>query len=127
MSSSGGPIKLWYHLHMDDKITIIEGPTPQFIHVDEDWARGIAEGPMSHHFRLTNLRTFNGSALIERCYRAWHTQGMMYLEYRDEMGLTLETPILAARSMESPEGQVLQLWVRMDEEEEPEPHSGEEE
>ena len=77
---------------MDDKITIIEGPTPQFMHVDEDWARGIFEGPSKYKYSFTNLRTFNGQALIERCYRTWRTKGMMYLEYRDDMGLTLRSP-----------------------------------
>ncbi len=105
---------------MDDQITIIEGPTPQFMHVDEDWARGIFEGPSRYKYSFTNLRTFNGPALIERCYRAWHSRGMMYLEYRDEMGLTLKTPILAARAVESEDGQVLQLWLRMDDTEEAE-------
>jgi len=105
---------------MDDKITIIEGPTPQFTRVDEDWARGIFEGPSRYKYSFTNLRTFNGPALIERCYRTWHSKGMMYLEYRDDMGLTLSSPILAARSVDSPDGHVLQLWLRMDDEEEPE-------
>lgn len=105
---------------MDDKITIIEGPTPQFMRVDEDWARGLFEGPSRYKYSFTNLRTFNGPALVERCYRAWHTQGMMFLEYRDDMGMTLQTPILAARSVDSEDGQVLQLWLRMDEEQESE-------
>jgi len=103
---------------MEDKITIIEGPTPQFIHVDEDWARGIVEGPVRYGFSLTNVRTYNGQALVERCYRTWRQRGIMYLEYRDTMGMTLQTPILAARAMETPDGQVLQLWLRMEETEE---------
>ena len=105
---------------MDDKITIIEGPTPQFMRVDEDWARGLFEGPSRYKYSFTNLRTFNGPALVERCYRAWHSHGMMFLEYRDDMGMTLQTPILAARSVDSEDGQVLQLWLRMDEEQESE-------
>ena len=105
---------------MDDQITIIEGPTPQFMHVDEDWARGIFEGPARYRYSFTNLRTFNGPALIERCYRAWRSKGMMYLEYRDDMGLTLKSPILAARAVDSEDGQVLQLWLRMEAAEEPE-------
>lgn len=106
---------LWYHWGMDDKITIIEGPTPQFIHVDEDWAKGVCEGPTRYSYMLTHLRTFNGPALVERCYRAWKSNGVMVLEYRDELGMTTETPIMAARTTESPDGQVLQLWLRMDE------------
>lgn len=105
---------------MDDKITIIEGPTPHFMQVDEDWARGIFEGPSKYKYSFTNLRTYNGQALIERCYRAWRSKGMMYLEYRNDIGLTLQSPILAARAVDSTDGNVLQLWLRMDHEEEPE-------
>lgn len=105
---------------MDDKITIIEGPTPQFTHVDEDWARGIFEGPSRYKYSFTNLRTFNGPALIERCYKAWRSKGMMYLEYKDDMGLKLQAPIMAARALDSTDGNVLQLWLRMDQEEESE-------
>jgi len=36
----------------------------------------------------------------------------MYLHYRDEMGLEEKAPILAARSAETADGQVLILWVR---------------
>lgn len=38
----------------------------------------------------------------------------MILEYRDSMGMATQTPILAARALESSEGQVLQLWVQME-------------
>lgn len=106
--------EVWYHRGMDDKITIIEGPTPEFHPVDEDWARGISEGPTRHDYLLTNVRTYNSAALIERCYRIWRSRGLMILEYRDSMGMATQTPILAARALESSEGQVLQLWVQME-------------
>jgi hypothetical protein len=62
---------------------------------------------------LTRLRTFNGPALIERCHRAWRNGHSMDLEYRDELGLEAHAPIMAARTVESEEGQMIMLWVRL--------------
>jgi hypothetical protein len=36
----------------------------------------------------------------------------MYLHYSNHLGLEEKVPILAARTTESPDGQVLYLWVR---------------
>jgi len=68
----------------------------------------------SRHFdvSITQLRTFNGPALVERCHRAWAEQRTMFLSYRDHLGLVSQVPILAARTVESSDGQVLFLWVR---------------
>ena len=96
----------------DDKITIIEGPTPVFEPIQDGWAIGLNEGPLLYDTALTRLRTFNGPALVERCYRTWKDNGAMYLEYRNEIGLPEETPILAARNLETAEGHLLVLWVR---------------
>lgn len=38
----------------------------------------------------------------------------MYLEYRDRIGLRAQAVIVAAQAAETPEGQVLLLWVRQD-------------
>ena len=38
----------------------------------------------------------------------------MFLDYRDNSGLRQQALIVAARSGELDEGQVLQLWVRLD-------------
>ena len=43
------------------------------------------------------LRTFNGQALVERCYRAWRGRVPIHLEYRQSDGLNNEAPIIAAR------------------------------
>jgi hypothetical protein len=99
---------------MDDKITIIEGPPPVFESVSDGWALGLNEGPYLYDVAVTRLRTFNGSALVERCYRAWHNQYPINLEYRSSDGLTNEAPILAARTLEIDEGQMLLLWVRLE-------------
>ncbi|MCE5209365.1 MAG: hypothetical protein LLG42_13765 [Chloroflexi bacterium] len=97
---------------MEDKITIIEGPPPTFEEVSDGWAVGLNEGPLLYDLKLTRLRTFNGPALVERCYRAWRSKSSIYLHYRDELGLEEIVPIMAARSVETEDGGVILLWVR---------------
>lgn len=102
---------------MDDKITIIEGPPPNFEDVHEGWPLGLNESPTLHKLALTRLRTFNGPALIERCYRAWRKHATIQLEFRAADGLIHKTPIVASRSLETDEGQLIFLWVRLTEQE----------
>ncbi len=97
---------------MEDRITIIEGPPPDFESIDDGWALGLNESPYLYDLALTRLRTFNGPALVERCHRAWRTSGSIYLHYRNPIGLEERVPILAARSLDGQDGQVLLLWVR---------------
>jgi hypothetical protein len=98
---------------MDDKITIIEGPPPTFEDITDGWALGLGEGPSVADIAITRLRTFNGPSLIERCYRAWHNNQSILLEYRTSDGLKNEAPIVAARFVDAEEGQLLLLWVRL--------------
>ena len=98
-----------------EKITIIEGPTPTFEAVSDAWLLGLTEGSTPSQVVVCRLRTFNGPALVERCYRAWRAGQMISLEYRAEDGLTRQAPIVAARWTEQGEGHLLLLWVRMDE------------
>jgi len=109
---------------MDNKITIIEGPTPNFNSVDTDfimgingWTAGLTEGPYLYDTARTTLRTFNGNALVERCHKAWASKMTMFLEYRDPIGMKKEVPIVAARAVDSENGNLLVLWVRQDPEE----------
>ena len=102
---------------MDDKITIIEGPPPTFEDISENWVLGLNESPFLSNIALTRFRTFNGPSLVERCHRAWHRGGTIHLEYRDMSGLESHAPILAARTLQIDEGQLLLLWVRLDIEE----------
>lgn len=97
---------------MDEKITIIEGPPPVFENIEDGWALGLNESPILYDMALTRLRTFNGSALVERCHRAWHNNEAIFLHYRNDLGLEEKVPILAARTAEINDGQVLYLWVR---------------
>ncbi len=97
---------------MDDRITIIEGPPPEFEYIDDGWALGLNEGPALYDLALTRLRTFNGPALVERCYRVWRRKDTIFLHYRNDFGLEEKAPIMAARTLDSGEGQVLYLWIR---------------
>lgn len=96
----------------EEQITIIEGPTPTFESIQDGWALGLNEGPYLYDLSLTRLRTFNGPSLVERCYRAWHNESSIYLHYRNRLGLEERAPIMAARSIETEDGQVLLLWIR---------------
>jgi hypothetical protein len=97
-----------------DNITIIEGPPPIFEETSEAWPTSIGDCVKPFRARLTRVRTFNGPALVERCYRAWKQRQPIYLEYRTTDGLKAQTPIQAARFVETTEGHMLMLWVRMD-------------
>ena len=100
-------------METDEKITIIEGPPPTFEFINDGWAMGLNEGPYLAEIALTRLRTFNGPSLVERCYRAWHKNQNIQLEYRSSDGLEETAPIVAARTLETVDGQVLLLWVRL--------------
>ena len=97
---------------MDDRITIIEGPPPVFENIEDGWALGLNEGPLDYSLALTRLRTFNGPALVERCHRAWSAHNTINLHYRNDMGLEETAPIMAARSIETGDGNMLLLWCR---------------
>jgi hypothetical protein len=97
---------------MDDRITIIEGPPPVFEKIEDGWALGLNEGPAYFSLAMTKLRTFNGPALVERCHRAWNGQNNINLHYRNDMGLEETAPIMAVRSLDTDEGQMLLLWCR---------------
>lgn len=104
-------------LFMDDKITIIEGPPPTFEAVNDEWSLGLIDSQNLGEIAVTRVRTFNGPALVERCYRAWHNKQPIHLEFRTEDGLQHEAPIVAARYLETDEGHLLILWVRLTDEE----------
>jgi len=97
------------------KITIIEGPTPEFEAVQEelaDFLAGIQEGPSPQaYIALTRVRALNGPALVERCYRAWRARESIYLEFRTPLGWVEQVPIVAARYVPTEEGDMLMLWV----------------
>lgn len=104
---------------MDNKITIIEGPTPLFEPIRENplvglhaWTSSVLESPYIYSLATTTVRTFNAQSLLDRCYDTWQDKSTMFLEFRDRIGLTKQVPILAARSVKMNEGEMLILWVR---------------
>ena len=101
---------------MEDKITIIEGPPPTFEENSEMWVEGVTDALLLNKIAFTKLRTFNGEELVERCRQAWREQHAIYLEYRTFEGLEKRAPIVAARSIETDDGDVLLLWVRITDE-----------
>ena len=100
-----------------EKITIIEGPSPMFELIPMGWATSIVEGVAPANVALTRLRTFKGIELVERCHRSWRNQEVINLEYRNQDGIATEVPIVAARFSDTEEGQMLLLWVRLSESE----------
>jgi hypothetical protein len=111
---------------MDDKITIIEGPPPTFAAVHDSWLLGLHEGMQVGNVVVTQLRTFNGPALVERCHRAWSERSSIHLVFRSSDGLERQAPIVASRNIELPEGNLLLLWVHLTQEEQAELAVGQE-
>ena len=99
---------------MDNKITIIEGPPPTFEMTDDYWALGLTDSPNYAGVAVTRLRTFNGPSLVERCHTAWRHRRTIDLEFKTPEGLMRQAPIVAARTVETDEGDMLLLWVRLD-------------
>jgi hypothetical protein len=98
---------------MDEKITIIEGPPPTFEAVSEGWVLSLNESPSLGNVAVTRLRTYNGPDLLERCHRAWRNRQTIHLEFRTSDGLEARAPIVAARHVETLDGQLLLLWVHL--------------
>jgi len=98
-----------------EKITIIEGPPPTFELVNDPWLYGLIESPLPSQVAVCRVRTSNGPALVERCHRAWRHGQTIHLEYRSSEGFTEQAPITAVRWIDSPEGHILLLWVRIEE------------
>jgi len=97
---------------MENKITIIEGPTPVFEDISDGWALGLNESPLLYDTIFTQVRTLNGPGLVERCHKAWKSNSSIYLHFKDQMGVEEKAPIIAVRSVSTDEGQMLLLWVR---------------
>ena len=98
-----------------EKITIVEGPPPTFEIVSDPWLHSLTESHLPSRVALCRVRAFDGPALVERCYRAWQARDPIFLEYRDEGGLTDQASIIAVRWIEQSEGDMLLLWVRVEE------------
>lgn len=101
---------------MSKKITIIEGPTPVFQEVRTLWGYSLTESHLQYDVVATELRAFDGDSLVGRCHSAWKNHETINLEYRNNEGLPDKLPIVAAFSKETEEGDILQLWLRIERE-----------
>ncbi|HUD19891.1 MAG TPA: hypothetical protein VMR81_05605 [Patescibacteria group bacterium] len=125
-------------MSVENNILAIEGPAPTFTvvqraHIDSD----IVFGAVSDHphqifepritkdgkvdvtgipddgfiLAVTQLRSANVYALVERCHRSWTDHETIYLQYRDPHSMPQAVPIQYARNLRSNEGDVLILGV----------------
>ncbi|MGB8648984.1 MAG: hypothetical protein WCF84_27355 [Anaerolineae bacterium] len=95
-----------------DAITIIEGPPPQFKDADQVWTLSLVEANQPYDVSLTQVRSFKGQALLDRCRRAWGAQRPIYFDFPTYSGLRRRFEIIAAKFEQLPEGDLLNLWVR---------------
>jgi hypothetical protein len=101
-------------------ITIVEGPEPEFVSHEETWALSLLEGPEYIGVSRCQLRTYNGSAMVERCRQAWAEGRPVLLDYPNRFGLRKHAQVVAARHKEIEQGPLLLLWVRSPEPDEDE-------
>lgn len=92
-------------------ITIVEGPTPDFMPNPQGWVQSVYEGPEEREVAVCQLRTGNGEDIIERCNTAWGEGRPVKLDYPDDMRLRQQVDVVALRLMEIDEGEMLMLWV----------------
>lgn len=94
-------------------ISIIEGPTPEFRPSPQRWLQSIHESPVDSAIATCQLRTANGTDILERCQRAWHENRSVKLDFPDEIRMRQQVDVVAMRLTEVDEGQVLNLWVAL--------------
>ena len=94
-------------------ITIIEGPTPDFMPNPQVWVQSIYEGPEGGDIALCQLRTGNGPDIVERCERAWQEGRPVRLDYPDDLRLRQQVDVVALRLTDIEEGQLLYIWVEL--------------
>ena len=99
------------NLFEPELITIVEGPPPDFHMVGEAWAFSLWEGRAPQAVALTQMRTFDGAAMLDRCLRAWSASRPVMLDFPQMDGLRRKVEVLAARATSVEEGDVLNLWV----------------
>lgn len=94
-------------------ITIVEGPPPDFQLANELWPLSLWEGSTPQAVAYTQMRTFDGSSMLERCTRAWSQSRPVMLDFPQADGLRQQAEVLAARATTVEEGDVLNLWVAL--------------
>ena len=94
-----------------EKITIIEGPPPEFMLAQDVWSMSMWEGTLPRTVGVCQMRTFNARSLMERCQRAWGEGRPVLLDFPQMDGLRQKVEILAAKPGHVEEGDLLHLWV----------------
>lgn len=94
-------------------ITIVEGPTPEFMTNPQGWVQSIQEGPEEMDVAFCQLRTGNGLDIMERAVRAWHEGRLVRLDYPDDLRLRQQVDVVALRLTRIDEGELLLLWVAL--------------
>lgn len=94
-------------------ITIVEGPPPDFQVARELWPLSLWEGSTPQAVAMTQMRTFDGASMLERCLRAWHEARPVMLDFPQMDGMRRQAEVLAARATTVDEGDVLNLWVAL--------------
>ncbi len=94
-----------------EKITIIEGPPPEFMLAQDVWSMSMWEGTLPRSVGVCQMRTFNANSLMERCQRAWGEGRSVLLDFPQMDGLRQKVEILAAKPGRVEEGDLLYLWV----------------
>ncbi|HZY42356.1 MAG TPA: hypothetical protein VFF59_10200 [Anaerolineae bacterium] len=94
-----------------EKITIIEGPPPEFMLAQDVWSMSMWEGTQPRSVGVCQMRTFNAGTLMERCQRAWGEGRPVQLDFPQMDGLRQKVEILAAKPGRAEEGDLLYLWV----------------
>lgn len=94
-----------------EKITILEGPTPDFEPDIQLWNWGLYQTLQPSAVATCRLRTANGEGIRARCKAAWKEGRRVVLDYPDDMRLRCEIDVVALRLEKIEEGTVLHLWV----------------
>jgi hypothetical protein len=94
-------------------ITIIEGPTPDFMPNPQGWLQSVYEGPEEAEVALCQLRTGNGRDIKARCEQAWAERRPVRLDYPDDLRLRQQVDVIALRLSKVEEGELLLLWVML--------------
>ncbi len=92
-------------------ISIIEGPTPDFMPTGHETLHSIYEGPLELATAVCELRTNTGAAIIDRCTEAWEEHRPVKLEFPDANRTSQRIGVVSMQLREREEGEVLMLWV----------------
>jgi len=95
------------------QITIVEGPPPDFELVYDNWPIRLIESPEMYMVAYCQTRAFDAPKLVARCRRAWQEYNPIFLDHPNPFGTRTQVEIVAAQADRVPEGDILNLWVKV--------------